>query len=83
MVNQGSSGMVQEGYPGLEPQAEPVLIQISHQTIQEGDNNQEAHQDHNPPPVCCLHICKAPQEATEDQSKTLKWINQEALIDHT
>ena len=41
MFNRGPSGTVQEGDPGLAPQAEPFLLQITHQTIQEGYNTKE------------------------------------------
>ena len=36
-----------------------------------------------PPPLCCLNICKVPQEEMEDQRQIIKQINQEALGDQT
>ena len=44
MVNRGYSGTGREGSPGLAPQTEPLLLQITPQTIQEGDNTQEDQQ---------------------------------------
>ena len=56
MVNQGPSGTGQEVDPSLAPQAEPLLLQIPHQTIQEGYNTKEAQQDPKTSPLYLLHI---------------------------
>ena len=83
MVNRGTFGTGREGDPVLAPQAEPLLIQIPPQTIQDGDNTKEAKQYKKTSALCRLLIWKVPQEAVEKQSQTLRWFNQEALRDHT
>ena len=50
MVNRGYSGTGKVGASGLATQAEPLPLQISNQTIHEGDNTQEAHKDQKTPP---------------------------------
>ena len=83
MVNRRPYGIGLEGAHGLAPQVEPLLLQIPHQNIQEGGNTKEYQQDQKTPPLCFLNICNVPQEAMDDQRKTLKRINQEALGDQT
>ena len=81
MVNRCPSGTGQEGDPALVPQSEPLLLQITHQTIKEGDNNKEAHKNQKTSLLCLLHIFKVPEESMEDQRQTLNCINQETLRD--
>ena len=81
MVEQVTYGTGWEGDSGLAPQDELFILKIPRQTIQEGGNTKEAHKDHKTSPLCCLYSCKVPQEAMEDQRKTLKRINQEFLGD--
>ena len=79
MVNQGHFGTGIEVDPGLATQAEPLLLQIPPQIIQEGGNIQEYQQGHKTPPVFRLYIWEVPQEAMEDQRKNLRLDNQESL----
>ena len=79
MVNRGLSGMGREGYPGLVPQAEPLILKIPHHTIIEGCNTKEAQQYQKNSPLFILYIFKVPQEFMEYQRQTLKRFNQEAL----
>ena len=81
MFDQGPSGTVREGAPGLAPQDESLLLQIPHQNIQEGDNSKEYQQYQKNYHLCCLHICKVPQGAMDYQMQTLMRINQESLRD--
>ena len=83
MVNQDSSVTGWEGAPLLAPQAQTLLLQIYHQTIQEGDNTKEAQQYQKTSPLRCLYIWKSSKESMEDQMQTLKRINQESFRDQT
>ena len=76
MVYQGPFGTRQEGDPGLTPYAEPLFFKIPPHTIQEGVNTQIDQKDQKTPPLCYLYVQKVPQEAMEDQSQTLRWVNQ-------
>ena len=53
--------MGREEYTGLAPKAEPLLLQIPPQNIQDGENTQESQQDQKIPPLCHLFILKGPQ----------------------
>ena len=75
MVNSGPFVTGQEGAPVLASQAEPFLLQIHPQTIQEVGNTKEAQQYQKTPPFCFLNIWKVPQEAMEDQRQTLRPVN--------
>ena len=56
VVKRGPFGTGREGFPCLAPQAEPLLFQIPPKTIQEGGNNQEAHQYQKLPPPCVSYL---------------------------
>ena len=83
VLNHELLGTGREVDPGLTPQAEPFLLQISHQNIQEEYIIEEDHQNQKNPPPCCLFIWEVPQEAMEYQSQTLILVTQEALGDRT
>ena len=69
VINLGPFGVGLEGAPGLAPQAEPLLIKITHKIIQEGNHSQEYHQVHKTPPLCFLTIWEVPQDTVEDKVK--------------
>ena len=65
----------------MSTQAEPLLFQITHQTIQEGDTTQEAYQVKKNPPLCRLSVWEVQQEAMGDQRQILRRVDQETLVD--
>ena len=79
VVNWGTFGIGLEVFPALVPHAEPLILQIHLHIIQKGNSTKEVQQDQKPPLLFCLFIWKLPHEAMEDQSQTIRWINQVSL----